>query len=127
MSTRSPLNKRRALRWRVAGGFCGGVVAVSAPLAGNYFHDHQFRAGVLQLLIGLLAVLLCGCCWLLWQIPETAFRMAIPSFTTKGGCSKCTSRFATTSDDFGNQGIVVWHDVECLDGARVESRMGETS
>lgn len=124
MSARSPLNRRRELIWRVAGAITGVVGALYAPLAGRCFFQGDARAGVLSCMVCGAGFFLSACCWLLWTAPEAIFRMAIPPLAGKGGCSKCAARFLTTKfDDDGTQaGLIVWHEVGCIDGARVEQR-----
>ena len=129
MRPKSPLNRRRSLRCRAAGIGSGVLASVSAPLGGLYIHDHNIRAAVLQLIIGVLSALLCADCWLLWKIPIEAFRLAIPSTAGRGGCSRCSARFLQTKydDDGTPAGLMVWHEESCIDGARFERRELEHS
>lgn len=121
---RSQLNAGRDWIYRTAIlVYFAGTVAFGIK-TGLYLHRHEASQARLSVYIAILAIILIFAFWSMWRLPEVGFRMAVPSIAVEGGCIKCDARYVGMTACNGSSGIVVWHDVHCPDGARVETRVG---
>lgn len=124
MKPNFPLTRRWKPLWRVATFTAALAGPALGGAAGNCLHKDNIPGGILGCIAAAQALLLAYCGAALYRIPEAAYRAAIPP-TVRGGCSKCSAWYTEGCTD-GSEGIIVWHDVSCVDGARMEWRIKES-